>query len=146
MRGCRVHGSGDKDKALKVAWVYKAQRYPDIKNLAYSVLRNPVGILIWSLHIAQGDLHYLTRAEGFWKQVLEYWSELHYCAPLGEQEVKDTIIWFNSDVRVQFRPVSYRTFYEAGINQVSDLLLDDKKFLTYEQFCLKYAINPSFMQ
>ena len=109
-------------------------------------MRNPVGDLLWSRNIAQGNLHYLTRVEGFWKQVLEYWSELHYCAPVGAQEVKDTIIWFNSDVRVQSRPVFYRTFYEVGVNQISDLLSDGKKFLTYDQFCSKYAFNPSFMQ
>jgi len=57
----------------------------------------------------------------------------------------DTIIWNNSDVKIEGQPIFCKSWYKAGINKVKHLLRQNSgKFLTYEEFIHRYKVKCSF--
>ena len=51
------------------------------------------------------------------------------------EDIKTQIIWFNTFIKVQNKPVFVQPCYEAGITCISDIMNDDGSLLTYETLC-----------
>ena len=59
----------------------------------------------------------------------------------------ETPIWYNSLIRIDNKPIHYRTNWSsAGIYFVRDLLEEDSQFLTFDTFKEKFAIKVHFLQ
>ena len=58
----------------------------------------------------------------FYRELLQWWSEFrdHF----SDEKYWLSIIWNHKDIRINGKPVFYKTYYKSGIYTVSDLLLN----------------------
>ena len=58
----------------------------------------------------------------FYRELLQWWSEFrdHF----SDEKYWLSIIWNHKDIRINGKPVFYKTYYNSGIYTVSDLLLN----------------------
>jgi hypothetical protein len=85
----------------------------------------------------------------FLTDVLEAWCRVHYVPPdqlEDDLDRKMQIIWYNSDIRINNRPVFFKAWYTKNITYINDLLLESGKFHRYEHFREFLEINTHFLQ
>ena len=73
--------------------------------------------------------------------VLKAWTKSNYSRKNNITEILDCIIWYNSDILVNDKPIFYRKCYDKGIIKIRDILNEDNTFLSYNEFCIKYGYN-----
>ena len=111
MYGLKDQGGGGlinlsmKDKASKLQWVIKLKENKLIKIIAYELLRNPIKDAIWSVELSQTHVKKMFSGHDFWHQVLHNWLEIAVNDPLGQQEVKNEIIWYTSNICIKGNPI-----------------------------------------
>lgn len=67
-------------------------------------------------------------------QILGTWSELHYFNPSNEQEIQGESLWFNCDITIGKEQICWRSWLNAGITRVNDLLHQDlPRFLSHDE-------------
>ena len=49
------------------------------------------------------------------------------------------IIWCNSKIRIDNRPIKWERLMQVGVNRVKDLISQQSCFYTYDDFCVKYG-------
>ena len=106
--GLRLVDLDIKDKALKVQWVFRVIKDELLRTLAYNMLDNKIGDLIWEVNLNKKDIKFLSKNEGFWIDVFEAWSEWTYEDPKTREHVRNQIIWLNSDIRIDDQPIFYK--------------------------------------
>ena len=77
--------------------------------------------------------------------MLHAWQEIREIVPIEKSDTKDEIIWNNKLITVNKTSLYYKSWHEAGVTKVSDLL-NGSSFYTYEQFLEKYKIRTHFLQ
>ena len=59
---------------------------------------------------------------------------------------KTTIcIWNNQDIKIDNKTKFFRTWFDKGVHTVKDLVEQNLDFLTYEEFQLRYHLQPNFL-
>ena len=116
----------NKDKALKVQWINNVPK--KIKQLALILMENPIGNLIWQSNLCPADINGMFVEKHFWRVVLEYWCAVNYTPPMSNAQVRDQILWYDSDIRVDNKVIFYQKWYKAGIIRVEDILDEQNHF------------------
>ena len=80
--------------------------------------------------------------KNFWTDVLSVWCELNFDTPITVNEIKNQVLWYNSNIRIQGKPVMYRAMYEKGIIYVKDLLSVNNTFVSISDLQRKYGNFP----
>ena len=100
------------------------------------------GQLLFSCNIKKDEIKLLNVENTFVKEILETWAEVHYCeTTISEDNVREQILWNNSILRVENKPVYNRIWSNQGINKISDFLDDSERFLDYNRFCQMYSTS-----
>jgi len=73
-------------------------------------------LFIW-LQLRYERYRYLPNSE-----LLQWWSEFR--EDFSSEKLYKTIIWNNKDIRVNEKPIFYKTFFNSGVILVSDLRID----------------------
>ena len=80
----------------------------------------------------------------FYSELLDYFSELR--DQYRDNCFKgDLIIWNNKDITIEGKSLYWKTWNEHGVNFVQDLLQNNGKYLSYEEFKIKYNIEINFI-
>ena len=58
----------------------------------------------------------------FYSELLQWWSEFR--EDLSSEKLYQTVIWNNRDIRVNDKPIFYKTFFNSSLILVSDLRID----------------------
>ena len=58
----------------------------------------------------------------FYSELLQWWSECR--EDFSSEKLYQNIIWNNKDIRVNDKPIFYKTFFNSGLILVSDLRID----------------------
>ena len=58
----------------------------------------------------------------FYSELLQWWSEFR--EDLSSEKLHQNIIWNNKDIRVNDKPIFYKSFFNSGLILVSDLRID----------------------
>ena len=58
----------------------------------------------------------------FYSELLQWWSEFR--EDFSSEKLYQNIIWNNKDIRVNDKPIFYKTFFNSGLTLVSDLRID----------------------
>ena len=85
----------------------------------------------------------------FYRELLEYWLEFRNLFLANKERL--CIIWNNKDIRIDGKPVFYKSYYDSGICIIKDLLfnlavnnvVEKANFLTWTG--LRHAI-PSILK
>ena len=78
--------------------------------------------------------------------MLNAWQRIAGHTPGCKNEVENEIIWNNKFVTIAGKSVFYRSWYEAGVKYIKDLLTDDGTLMTLNAFQHAFGIKTHFLQ
>ncbi len=84
--------------------------------------------------------------DGFWKDVLSAWCISNFESPTTLDNIKDTIIWFNSEIKIANTPIFYKRCHLSGMTYVKDILNDHNDFLSYQEIIGKFGYVINFIE
>ena len=108
-------------KAIRLAWlkrIFIDHEYT-WKFYLLHLLRNVGGILIFKCNYAMNDL---SINSVFYRELLECWLEFRNLFLANKERL--CIIWNNKDIRIDGKPVFYKSYYDSGICIIKDLLFN----------------------
>ena len=75
--------------------------------------------------------------------MLEYFKEIR----LNRQDnyKSDLVLWNNQDITIEGKSLFWKSWTENGIYYIQDILNENGKFFTYEEFIRKYKIKINFL-
>ena len=83
-----------------------------------------------------------------WNTILHTWCQLNYETHIyGWNKTLCQVIWLNSEIVVNGKPIWFKQWYIQGVVYVSDLInVEEKRFLTFQEFSGKYNFTCPFLQ
>ena len=144
--GMGLANTKNKEKALKLRWVFKINSNPNMKNLAYELLENPIGDLIWNTQLNKKHILQLFRYDTFWREVLILWNETCKVMPKTAEEVYDQILWYNSNICINGKPIWRSKMFKKGISQVKDLVTDQGILMSATEMKQKFNLSIPFTE
>ena len=132
-----------RQESLMIRWVAQA----NTENFQYcsEFLIPELGMLIWQCNIKQSDVQAMFQPS-FWSLVLEKWAKYHFIQKHAGTEVMEQIIWFNSSIVVNNRPMWNIKAFKAGIVRFLDLLDADNNVYSYDSFCKHYGYVLNWLE
>lgn len=121
----------DQDSLL-ASVLKKAYSYPDVRQL---------------LHCTTNLARKIDPRYQMLSAILGTWFRVRRFDPSTELEVQQQSLWFNDDITVEKSTICWRSWLNAGVFKVNDILHPViPRFLSYEEMSRKYNINVSFLQ
>ena len=79
----------------------------------------------------------------FYIDILKTWAEIHYVrsTTLSKHDIREAIIWNNKIIIIGGKSVYWENWHAAGIFRIKDLLEEDGKFLSYDNFLRKFKLT-----
>ena len=68
------------------------------------------------------DIKDLTISSKFYSELLQWWAEFR--DEFSTEKLWPNVIWNNKDICINNRPIFYKTYFESGFIEVTDLLFD----------------------
>ena len=82
-------------------------------------LKNVGGLFLFHCNY---DIKDVVISSQFYSELLQWWSEFR--EDFSSEKLYQNIIWNNKDIRVNDKPVFYKTFFNSGLTLISDLRID----------------------
>jgi len=107
--------------ALRLAWLKRIfnDNESTWKTYLLYLLKDVGGSLIFECNYAIKDLSITSI---FYGELLQWWSEFRDL--FSDEKYRLSIIWNQKDIRINGKPVFYKTYEDSGICTISDLLLN----------------------
>ena len=126
-----------KDKAIKTSWVKVISEDMEIANLAYNELNCGMHQLLWSCNLKKKDVHHIKNAkDSFWHDVLQAWCEYKFEPNLQG----DQVIWYNSNIRIEDKPIFYQKCAQEGLIWVSQLY-EKGQLISWKKAYTEYGLD-----
>ena len=77
-------------------------------------------------------------------RLLGYFQELS--STYGGEPRGKFILWNNEDITIDQKTMFWKTWFELGIYYVRDLLSDNGKFLSLDEFKEKFGLKVNYLQ
>ena len=135
-----------KDMSLKIQWVNRILKNDTLYTKLVYYFLPKIGPLIWQCNLHKSDIDYLMPRKSFWKDVLIAWCSINFKSPVNLDEIENTILWYNSDIRIQNKPIFYKKCYKNGITFVKDILNENKRFMSYTEFVARFGNVLTFTE
>ncbi|KAL9977877.1 hypothetical protein ACROYT_G015331 [Oculina patagonica] len=134
------------DKALKIAWI---KRITENVDAAWKVIPEFAAAHYGGLSFlteCQYDIKYLCldNLPPFYHTLLKYWQEYNTDKFSDESLIQNKIIWNNSCILVNGRPIFNNTMFKAQIIRVKHFLKENQNFLSLDELSRKFNINIPF--
>ena len=135
-----------RDKSLKIQWIANLLKDPLMKSLPYDAMDNPIGDLIWNSNLKKEDLSLFSRKENFWLDVFKSWLEYKENPVDSKDKVCNQMIWLNSNIRIDNKPICKVDWIKRGIIKIRDLINEHDEFLGWSQITQKLGIQVPFTE
>ena len=133
--------------SLKIKWV-QSYLNTDNKGKWKSVfdyyLRKHGGKLLFQGNLKKQDIPLLDIREPFLREIAEQWTNINFTEK--NPDFISACIWHNSLIRIESRPFFYRTWFNAGVEVVGNLLDKEGNFLSYNNFTSKFNIKTNYLE
>ena len=80
----------------------------------------------------------------FYEQLLDIWYDIHNSEPVQVDDILQEHIWFNARILIGNKPAYNKTWCDAGIETIQDIL-DGNSILSKERLEEKYNISCDFL-
>ena len=107
-----------------------------------------IGDDIWKCNVNPNDakIVFYKIHSTMWKEIVTTWCSFNFNIPQNVNDIKKQILWYNSCIRVQHKPVFYRSWYDNGIVTIKDLLGEQGTYLDFLSFCRRYPnVKTNFL-
>ena len=140
--GLKLVDLKSKDLAIKAAWPIRwKDRKPEELKWIYTAL--PIkDERIWETNCKEKatqsyvERNSLSTIVSIWKA----WSKITYKYPEEKDEILDSVLWGNSQILRQNRPIFDQRLLHSKINKIIDIYDTDKKcFYHYDKICNMYS-------
>ena len=127
-------------RSLKFTWIQKYlndESHEKWKVFADNYyLKQLGGKLIFSCNLRKDDISHINISNEFLKELLEIWTEVHFIQSNGleENDIKNQLIWYNYCIRVENKPIYYKTWAANGINKIKDISDNENDILDFGKF------------
>lgn len=81
----------------------------------------------------------------FYLEMLDYFKELRQVPVNQDSYESDLILWNNQDITIEGKSLFWKRWAENGIYYIQDILNENGKFLTFEEFNRKYNMSVNFL-
>ena len=89
---------------------------------------------------------FINTTDAFTTEILQLWSEISYEANVNYiDHFLSLPLWHNSLIRIDNRPVYYKSWSCKGIQNVTDLLKDPNNFLSSHELQERYNVKTNFL-
>lgn len=132
--------------ALKAQWIIFIRDSPKWSHIAYTYINPTLSNRVWTVNLHSKDVNTISPGNSFWHQVLYAWCEFNFTIPQETSDILGQIIWCNSNIRINDKPVCNIVAWRAGLVYVSDLVAVQGIFYTYPQIVAKYGDCISWYQ
>ena len=78
------------------------------------------------------------------REIAEQWTNINFTEK--NPDFISSCIWHNSLIRIESRPFFYRTWFNAGVEVVGNLLDKEGNFLSYNNFISKFNIKTNYLE
>lgn len=83
----------------------------------------------------------------FWNDVLQSWKILQKKEiPKNFEDMASVNIFYNSNIRKDFKPIIYTKYIEKNITMIHDLMDVHGNLLKYENFIARYDVDSNFLE
>ena len=131
--GLRLVDLRAKQNTVMIKWIFSIEKDPFLKNSMYNAIDQDLQEVIWEANLERKHVYPLL---GFnqWTQILYAWCSLNHFVPTSNEEVMNQLLWYNSCILINRKPVKWRKWIKKGILYVKDICLDGK-LCTHEEIC-----------
>ena len=138
------------NKALKSTWVKKyldPENHGKWKFFFDWQLQSYGGPVVFRGNLNRHDLSkFINTTDAFTTEILQLWSEISYEANVNSiDHFLSLPLWHNSLIRIDNRPVYYKSWSCKGIQNVTDLLKDPNNFLSSHELQERYNVKTNFL-
>ena len=109
-----------KQRTLHVSHMFKLENDTFLANCAYENLDRHLRQSIWKCNLNKKDASKMFSAST-WRDILESWASINFRQVESKAEVLNQIIWYNSHVRLDSKPLMWKKWYEKGFLLIEDL-------------------------
>ena len=108
-------------KSLRLAWLRRIFSENDgpWKHYLQHKLKSFGGLFLF---LCNYDLKDLPISSNFYTELLQWWADFREAFSTEKQWLE--ILWNNKDIRIDNKPIFYKTFFESSVNYVTDLRFD----------------------
>ena len=96
-----------KHEALTINWMQQCQENESIENLVKYFLKPIPPEIIWKVNLHSKDVETLILEESFWKQMYITWANYSHFVPQNRETHKCQILWFNSNFKINQKPIFF---------------------------------------
>ena len=130
------------EKSLKIAWI---KRFAENNHAAWKIIPEHTlsqhgGISFFTQCQYDMQLFDLQNLPDFYRTILNYWQNFKLLTD-NDKAAQNQIIWNNSNILVDGKPILYNSWLINGIMYIKDLLAEDKNFLSLADLKAKFNLN-----
>jgi hypothetical protein len=136
--------------ALKVSWLKRVemgdQKWVKLFHFITDLTKNDL------FQFGKTRFHYIKPniKNDFWHDVLQAWALVtsnYNCDPnLDYNCIARNYLWWNDKIKIGNKSVHYRHWMNKGIYFVNDLLNEDGKFMSFDQFQRVYDLKTNLLE
>ena len=106
--GLRLVDLSAKQDTLRIKYIFSLYNNTFLLSQMSVTLHKELGMLIWRCNIKPQDVVKYFSQEIIWGQMMLAWSKIHYKQISSKKAVKEQIIWFNSDLKIEGQLLNWK--------------------------------------
>ena len=127
----------NREIALKATWPQVLSTEDDYSAIVYYIIDSELSQNVWRVSLLPDDVKYLKITNQFWVDVVKCWCTFNFSYG---RTLENQMLWYNSCIRVENRPIFWRKLYRKGLLYVYQFF-QDGQIIEYEQMRLKYNVE-----
>ena len=116
-----------KQKAIRISWIFMVEKDPVIRKWMYQSLDVQIDKLLWKCNLHAKHVRDLFE-NSYWAETLKIWCTVNYNEPQSGTEIKEEILWYNSNILVGGKPIIWYKWVEKNIVTIRDILDENDNF------------------
>ena len=127
-----------KDQALKATWPFILASEEQYSQMVYDILRvSSLKEDLWKCTLAKEHVQHRKIRNQFWENVLTSWCEFNFT---HQFRVENQLIWLNSYIQVNNKPIMWNDIYNRGLKYVYELF-ENGSFKSEQQVRQQYGLT-----
>ena len=144
--GLALVNLSDKDKSLKIQWVYLCLYDPFMAEMAFYNLDPVIKEHIWQCNMYPDDVYLIFPKGNFWTEVLYSWACCNSRTPQNKGNMKESNYLVQQiDLEKGRDLYILHLAWQVSTCKIDDILNSDDSFLSYPQLSEKFGPVMSFL-